>query len=32
VLLDEYLEQELADGEEVLRWIAAQPWCDGSSG
>ncbi len=32
ILLDEYLEQELADGEVVLRWIAAQPWCDGSVG
>jgi uncharacterized protein len=32
VLLDEYLEQELADGEEVLRWLASQPWCDGSIG
>ncbi len=32
VLEDEYLEQELADGEAVLRWIAAQPWCDGAVG
>jgi uncharacterized protein len=32
VLLDEYLEQELADGEEVLRWLASQSWCDGSVG
>lgn len=32
VLRDEYLEQELADGEEVLRWIASQPWCDGAVG
>jgi uncharacterized protein len=32
VLRDEYLEQELADGEEVLTWIAQQPWCDGSVG
>jgi uncharacterized protein len=32
VLLDEYLEQELLDGEEVLRWIATQPWCNGSIG
>ena len=32
VLQDEYLEQELADGEEVLRWIATQPWCDGNIG
>ncbi|GGX82599.1 peptidase S15 [Litchfieldella qijiaojingensis] len=32
VLRDEYLEQELADGEELLRWIASQPWCDGKVG
>jgi uncharacterized protein len=32
VLTDEYLEQELRDAEEVLAWIAAQPWCDGSTG
>jgi putative CocE/NonD family hydrolase len=32
VLTDEYLEQELADGEDVLAWIAAQPWCDGAVG
>ena len=32
LLDDEYLEQELADGEELLRWIAEQDWCDGSIG
>jgi uncharacterized protein len=32
VLTDEYLPQELDDGLEVLRWIAAQPWCDGRVG
>ncbi|PRX45942.1 hypothetical protein B0I33_10888 [Prauserella shujinwangii] len=32
VLADEYLEQELRDGEDVLRWLAEQPWCDGSTG
>ena len=32
VLRDEYLQQELEDGQEVLRWIAAQPWCNGSIG
>jgi putative CocE/NonD family hydrolase len=32
VLEDEYLAQELADGAEVLRWIAAQPWCSGKVG
>src|SRR5690606_35208776 len=32
VLTDESLERELADGEEVLRWIAAEPWCNGAIG
>ncbi len=32
VLTDEYLEQELLDGEAILRWIAAQPWSDGKVG
>ncbi|MGM0984715.1 MAG: CocE/NonD family hydrolase [Pseudomonadota bacterium] len=32
LLTDEYLEQELVDGETILRWIAAQPWCDGKVG
>lgn len=32
VLQDEYLEQELADGEAVLQWLAAQPWCNGRVG
>ena len=32
VLLDEYLEQEQLDALEVLRWIAAQPWCTGRVG
>jgi uncharacterized protein len=32
VLLDEYLEVELSDGEEVLAWMAEQPWCDGRVG
>jgi putative CocE/NonD family hydrolase len=32
VLLDEYLQQELDDGVEVIRWIAAQAWCTGSVG
>jgi uncharacterized protein len=32
VLLDEYLEQELTDAEEVLAWLAAQPWCSGRTG
>lgn len=29
---DEYSEQELSDGEAVIAWIAAQPWCDGNVG
>jgi uncharacterized protein len=29
---DEYSEQELVDGLEVIAWIAAQPWCDGKVG
>ena len=32
VLTDEYLEQELTDCEDVLAWLAAQPWCDGTTG
>jgi len=29
---DEYSPRELADGIEVIEWIAAQSWCDGSVG
>lgn len=32
LLTDEYLPQELDDGEAVLDWIAAQDWCDGRIG
>ncbi|NEC69856.1 CocE/NonD family hydrolase [Streptomyces sp. SID9727] len=32
VLLDEYLEREQRDAEEVLAWLADQPWCDGKTG
>lgn len=32
VLTDEYLEQELCDVEDVLAWLAAQPWCSGRTG
>ncbi len=32
VLPDEYTQQELDDGCAVLRWLAAQPWCDGRAG
>jgi uncharacterized protein len=32
VLTDEYTEQEHQDAEEILAWLAEQPWCDGSTG
>jgi uncharacterized protein len=32
LLADEYSEAELADGEAVIAWIAAQPWCTGAVG
>jgi len=32
VLDDEYLGRELEDGQAVLAWIAAQPWCNGRVG
>ena len=32
ILYDEYLQQEHDDCLEVMAWIAAQPWCDGSLG
>jgi len=32
ILTDEYLERELCDAEEVLAWMAAQPWCTGRTG
>lgn len=32
VLRDEYLQQELDDGIEVIKWIASQPWCSGNIG
>jgi len=32
ILEDEYLPLEQADGLEVLRWLAAQPWCTGKAG
>ena len=32
LLNDEYLPQELEDGEAMLRWIASQPWCNGRIG
>jgi putative CocE/NonD family hydrolase len=32
ICVDEYSEQELIDGLEVIEWIAAQAWCDGTVG
>ena len=32
ILRDEYLQQELDDGLEILRWIANQPWSAGKVG
>jgi len=32
ILRDEYLQQELNDGLEILNWIVSQPWCDGNIG
>ncbi len=32
ILEDEYLSLEQSDGLEVLRWLAAQPWCTGKAG
>jgi len=32
LILDEYAEQELDDADEVLAWLAEQPWCSGTLG
>ncbi|WP_063034060.1 CocE/NonD family hydrolase [Nocardia grenadensis] len=32
VLVDEYLEQEHRDAEDIMEWMATQPWCDGRIG
>jgi putative CocE/NonD family hydrolase len=32
LMLDEYLQQELDDGIEIIEWIARQPWCSGAVG
>ena len=32
VIRDQYREQELADGEQTIAWIAEQPWCNGRVG
>jgi putative CocE/NonD family hydrolase len=32
ILLDEYLPREQDDALEIMSWISAQPWCNGSIG
>lgn len=32
VLVDEYTQQELDDGCEIIRWLTEQAWCDGNVG
>ncbi|MAG00395.1 MAG: hypothetical protein CL388_04170 [Acidiferrobacteraceae bacterium] len=32
VLSDEYAEVEIADGVQIIDWLAIQPWCDGNVG
>jgi uncharacterized protein len=32
LMRDEYTQQELVDGVEVIEWLAAQKWCDGKVG
>jgi hypothetical protein len=32
ILRDEYLQQELDDGIEVINWLASQTWCSGNVG
>ncbi len=32
VLVDEYRPQEHEDAEDVIAWLAEQPWCDGNVG
>jgi predicted acyl esterase len=32
LMFDEYAQQEQDDGVEVIAWLAAQPWCNGSVG
>ncbi|MFP4362490.1 MAG: CocE/NonD family hydrolase [Spirochaetia bacterium] len=32
ILEDEYLQKELDDGVEVIRWLTEQPWCDRNVG
>jgi uncharacterized protein len=32
ILFDEYLEEEIQDGLEILEWLEQQPWCNGKVG
>lgn len=32
ILVNEYIERELSDAEEILAWLADQPWCSGQTG
>ncbi len=32
IINDEYEKQEQLDGIEIIKWLAAQPWCSGSVG
>ncbi len=32
IMSDEYSREELDDAVEIIAWLAAQPWCDGSVG
>jgi uncharacterized protein len=32
ILTDEYTEQEIGDGLELLEWLERQPWCSGNVG
>jgi putative CocE/NonD family hydrolase len=32
ILADEYLPREQEDAVEIIQWLAAQPWCNGSVG
>ncbi len=32
LMYDEYIARELADGAEVIAWLATQPWCTGKVG
>lgn len=32
ILHDEYLEQEIIDGIDILSWLEKQPWCTGDAG